>query len=151
MIALAFSLRSRASLTAPFMHYPPYSASYWESCIIQSRSIVLNHLSKLDHWSSVCNTHTLWRKDTSTDAGYAPTTTTAVHNRSKYPGVVPFRTGSPSSPIPTDELSLPQLISVQQSNNQQKTGLNQFRSGTWRRPRKHGCFIGNAQCRARIT
>ena len=59
-------------------------------------------------------------------AGFAP----AVYNhRSKDPGVVPFRTGSPSSPIPTDELSLPQLISVQH-NSQHKTGLNRsFRGG----------------------
>jgi len=42
---------------------------------------------------------------------------TNIHNhRSKYPGLIPFRPGSPSSPIPTDENSLPQLISVQSSS-----------------------------------
>jgi hypothetical protein len=58
--------------------------------------------------------------------GYVP----AVYNhRSKYPGVVPFRTGSPSSPLPPDELSLPQLISVQHNNsngNHHKSGLTKL-------------------------
>jgi hypothetical protein len=55
--------------------------------------------------------------------GYVPAD---YNHRSKYPGVVPFRTGSPSSPLPPDELSLPQLISVQHNNsnsNHHKSGL----------------------------
>ena len=54
--------------------------------------------------------------------GYGPA---VVHNhRSKYPGIVPFRPGSPSSPTPADESSLPQLLSVHHTNynTQHKSG-----------------------------